>query len=112
MDHDTEMAEQLRSLLEGERDAISDAGFSSQVMARLPGRGIPWFGRAALIPGMTMIGGIVGLFILPGGEFLSGLMSRVPHLDLAGAFPVPWLVLVYLLCWTAIASERREQVQP
>ena len=108
--HDTEVEDQLRSLLGHERGSIPDAGFSRRVAAMLPKREKRLWRREAIIPAMTLIGCLLGLIVLPGGEVLRGLLVKVPHTEFITALPIPWLILVYVLCWTAVASalERRE----
>lgn len=112
---DKDFDHQLRSLLEQERTAIPDDGFTESVLtALLPRRRALRWRREVIIPGITLAGCWLGLIVLPGGEFLHELLARLPHAQLISSLPISWLILVYVLCWTAVASalETRQESNP
>jgi hypothetical protein len=95
---------ELRTMFEPERTSIDDAGFSQRVISRLPARKAPRRVRQVIVPGMTLIGCLLGLVVFPGGDYLRDMLAHLPHAQFVSALPVPWLILVYTLCWTTISS--------
>ena len=92
----TEPDDELEMLFGGERDSIPDAGFTLKVLAALPGRRKRERTRALVLLATTLIGGVLGLFVLPGGELLISVLedfSGVPSLSLSSE---SWLLLLLL----------------
>jgi hypothetical protein len=57
-----------------------------------------------------LIGSLLGLILLPGADSLTAWLLRLPNAQFFESIPLSWLVVVYLLCWTAVASvlDRRQ----
>ena len=93
----TEPDDELEMLLGRERDCIPDSGFTVSVLAALPRRGKRERIRALILLAMTLSGGVLGLFVLPGGELVIsvlGDLSGVPSLSFS---PESWLLLPFML---------------
>jgi hypothetical protein len=60
--------------------------------------------REVIIAGLTLVGCLLGLIVFPGGDILRELLLRLPNSQFIAEIPIPWLILVYVLCWTAVAS--------
>jgi hypothetical protein len=103
-DSDSNFDSELRTMLEPERTSIDDAGFSQSVISRLPTRRASWHRRQLIVPCMTFIGCLLGLVVFPGGDFLRDMLADIPHAHFVSTLPVPWLILVYTLCWTTVTS--------
>jgi hypothetical protein len=53
---------------------------------------------------MTLVGSVVGLFVLPGGELLISVLGDFSGVPTLALLPGSWLLLLILLCsitiWT------------
>jgi hypothetical protein len=90
--------------LKSETEAVEDRGFSAHVLRALPPPRANWWTRPAVLLGMTFVGCVFGLVLLPGGEFIQKVLERFWPADIALSFSVPWLLLVYVVSWMAVAS--------
>ena len=102
----------LESLLRQDAAAapyVEDAGFTAAVMQRLPARP----GRSPhrwIVPGMGLLGFLVGLVWLPGGENLS--LSLVSLALMKSLSPQSILIAALprgLLYWLALGAAWRER---
>jgi hypothetical protein len=101
---DSDFDSELKTMLEPEKSSIIDGGFSQRVISRLPMRKARRQARQAIVPVMTLIGCLLGLVVFPGGEFLRNLLAHLPHAQFVSTLPISWLILVYTLCWTSVAT--------
>ena len=67
----------LDDLLRNEPPHIAENGFAESVLAALPTRKMNLRVRALVLTGAVLLGGILGLFVLPGGEVLAGALGRL-----------------------------------
>ena len=88
---------------------IEDAGFADDVLAKLPPRGAGLRYRW-IVPAMGLLGFIVGLVVLSGGEALSASIARLASADflslrslLVAAVPLG------LLWWLAVGAAWQER---
>ncbi len=104
---DVDIDQQLQTLLSSESDWVADDGFTERVLAAVPQRPIwrwPRIGRTWIVPGMTLAGSLLGLIVLPGGDWLQALLAQLPHTQGFQHWPVAWLILVYASCWAVVSS--------
>jgi len=88
-------------------DYLADAGFTDQVIGRLPPRRGQAWPRTLVILAFTLLAGLVGLILLPGGSALVGAAAELGALDLRGlAVPLGALTLLATLAWSGVLAVR------
>ena len=88
---------------------VPDDGFSERVMGALPVQGRSATMRTPLLVGMTALGWVIAMVVLRGGEFLQGLLQRLPKIGSLGSIPIHWLFAIYLLAWITIMAALEER---
>jgi hypothetical protein len=106
---ETELCELL-----AETRVIADDGFSARVMNALPPRRTRRSFRLPILVGMTALGWIVSMVILPGGKFVHDLLALIPNSGWLATIPIHWLLALYLICWMVVSAvvEERSAVEP
>lgn len=107
------MEAELCELL-AETRVIPDDGFSARVMSALPPRRARRSFRLPILVGMTALGWVVSMVILPGGKFLHDLLAFMPNAGWLASIPVHWLLALYLISWMIVSAvvEERSTVEP
>jgi hypothetical protein len=84
--------------------AIPDDGFTDEVLRRLPMRKPSRSPRELLLIGMTALGCLLGVIILPGGVFLRDLLVGIPSAGWLAKLPLQWLLMCYVIAWVAVSA--------
>ncbi|MDY0060377.1 MAG: hypothetical protein RBU45_11240 [Myxococcota bacterium] len=86
---------------------LDDSGFTDRVLDRLPPRRHPALPRTLVILASTLLAGLVGLVLLPGGSALVGAAAELGALDLrALVMPLGALTLLATLTWSGVMAVR------
>ncbi len=91
----------LEQRLRDEQPYIDDAGFTAQVVQKLPAPGRPRSARAAILLGITVLASLLAYLASDGGRFLFVAFYEV------AALPLLWVSLAALCCammLTALAA--------
>jgi len=98
----------LEDILRQEEPYINDNGFTARVLATLPkGKRRDWL-RTAVIAGMSALGFVVGLILLPGAHFVMHSVVELSRATTLTSLPLIPALTVVGIFWAVFAFAASE----